>query len=385
MALSMAIEKKKIWEDIQGKKRFVIKIGTNSLLEKDGRFDFVAIAKLIKGIKELLKQQKEVLLVSSGAVSAGMKKIGMKERPKEVVAQQALAAIGNPILMQQYMQMFEEIPVAQILLTQHDLSCRSNYLHFRNAMEKLISMGVVPIINENDVVSIDELAGTVENPVSTEYNFSDNDVLSALVAGALDADVLIVLSDVDGLYTKNPSHNNAEFIDIVEKVDEKIRLMAGSSNKGGRGGMKTKILAAEIVTKSGGYMIITSAKEASLPEIIKGNVKCTTFLPVKDLPKKSIWLTYATNVAGKIQIDEGAVKAITSGASLLLPGIKDTIGDFVEKDVVQIIDINSKVIARGITNYSAKVIQERLNQKNGGTLPKKTYEVITHENMEFLD
>lgn len=381
----MAIEKKKIWEDIQGKKRLVIKIGTNSLLEKDGRFDFVAIAKLIKGIKELLKQKKEVLLVSSGAVSAGMKKIGLKDRPKEVVAQQALAAIGNPILMQQYMQMFEEIPVAQILLTQHDLSCRSNYLHFRNAMEKLISMGVVPIINENDVVSIDELAGTVENPVSTEYNFSDNDVLSALIAGALDADVLIILSDVDGLYTKNPSHDNAEFIDIVEKVDEKIRMMAGSSSKGGRGGMKTKILAAEIVTKSGGYMVITSAKDASLTELIKGNLKCTIFLPVKDLPKKSIWLTYATNVAGKIQIDDGAVKAISSGASLLLPGIKDTIGDFVEKDVVQIIDTNSKIIARGITNYSSKVIQERLHQKNGGTLPKKTYEVVTHENMEFLD
>ncbi|MCP4761605.1 MAG: glutamate 5-kinase [archaeon] len=372
-------KKKEIWKDIQNKKRFIIKIGTNSLLEKSGKFDYVSIAKLVKGIKILIENGKEVLLVSSGAISAGMKKLGLKERPNDIVAQQAIAAIGNPILMNQYSQMFEETPIAQVLLTQHDLSGRSNYMHLRNALEKMLSMGIVPIINENDVVSIDELAGTDINPNKTEYNFSDNDVLSALTTGALDADVLIILSDVNGLYTKHPNSPKAEFIDIVEKVDDKIKKMGQKGGKGGRGGMKTKILAAEIATKSGAYTVITSAKDSTIDELISGNIKCTIFLPEKARSKKSIWLIYATNADGKIVIDEGAKKALKSGASLLLPGIRDIQGNFVEKEVVQIIDENLTVFAKGIVNYSLKVLNEKIKENSRGVV------VISHENMEFID
>ncbi|MHA1339299.1 MAG: glutamate 5-kinase [Promethearchaeota archaeon] len=382
--LNNSIKRKKIWEQIRSKKRFVIKIGTNSLLEKSGDFDYETIAKLVKGVKYLLKNKKEVILVSSGAVSAGVKQIKMKNRPNDIVAQQVLAAIGNPILMQKYMQMFDDIPIAQVLLTQIDLAKRSNYLHFRNAMEKMISMGIVPIINENDVVSIDELAGTSLNPTEKEYNFSDNDVLSAIVVGAIEAEVLIILSDVDGLYTKHPNSPKAEFIEIVQNINETVKKMAGFQSKGGRGGMKTKIMAAEIASKVGAYTIITNAKKINIQKLLDDKLKCTIFLPSKALPSKKIWLIYATNADGKIQIDNGAIKAIKNGASLLLPGIVKTYGGFVEKDVVLIVDQHQNVIAKGIANYSSKVIKERLEQLKEGTLPKKTFEVISHENMEFL-
>mgnify|MGYP006282323123 CR=1 FL=1 len=379
------MDKKAIWKDILTKKRFVIKIGTNSLLEESGDFDFVSIAKLIKGIKKLLENGKEVLLVSSGAISAGLKRMKRKEQTHDVVEQQVLAAIGNPMLMQKYIQMFGNTPVAQVLLTQHDLSSRSSYTHLRNAIEKMLEMGIVPIINENDVVSIDELAGTSDNPTTTEYNFSDNDVLSALLTGAVDGDVLVVLSDVDGLYTKHPNSPNAEFIEVVNKIDARIKGMGQTATRGGRGGMKTKILAAEIATKSGAYTIITSAKDVSVTDLLSGNMRSTIFTPEKTLSNKSIWLLYATNAAGKIIIDDGAIKAIKKGASLLLPGILEAIGDFVERDVIQLVSQAGNVVGKGITNYSSKVIRERIAQKREGVLPKRTFEVVTHENMEFIE
>jgi len=282
--------------------------------------------------------------------------------------------------------MFGDTPIAQILLTQYDLSARSNYMHLREAFEKLLAMGIVPIINENDVVSIDELAGTYDNPSSTEYNFSDNDVLSALTTGALNADVLIILSDVDGLYSKHPNSPKAVFIDLVEKNDDSIKKMVTSGSKGGRGGMVTKLLAAEIATKSGAYTIITHAKQASIEELLTGNKKCTIFMPNRVLTNKNLWLMYATNSDGRIIIDEGATKALGSGASLLLPGISSIEGKFKENDIIQIVDPKNKVLAKGISNYSSKVIQERLTQKVNGTLPKMSFgPIVSHENMIFFD
>ena len=150
-------------------------------------------------------------------------------------------------------------------------------------------------------------------------------------------------------------------------------------------GMKTKILSAEIATKCGAYTIIASAKNTAINELFNGNNRCTVFLPNKSLPNKKIWMIYAANACGKIAIDNGAVEALKKGASLLLPGITNVDGDFVEKDVVEIVDQSDSVIARGITNYSSKVICERLAQLNEGTLPKKTFKIISHENMAFLD
>ena len=379
-----SFDKNNIWKEIRSKNRFIIKIGTNSLLEKSGEFDYITIAALIKGIKYLLKLNKQVILVSSGAISAGMKQLRIVERPNDIVTQQVLAAIGNPILIQKYIQMFDGIPIGQVLLNQTDLSNRTSYLHFRNAIEKMLSMGILPIINENDVVSIDELVGTSQNPNEIEYNFSDNDVLSALVVGALDGEVLLILSDVDGLYTKHPNSPKAEFIEIVETINDEIKKMGGSQTKGGRGGMKTKIMAAEIATKTGAFTIITHSKKFNIESLFNNELKATIFLPSKSISGKKIWLIYATNAEGKIFIDEGALEAIKNGASLLLPGIIKTSGNFVERDVVQIVDKNSKIVAKGIVNYSSKVIQERINELKEGILPKRTFEIISHENLEFL-
>jgi len=379
--------KKTIWEEIKKKKRFVIKIGTNSLLERDGRFDHLSMAKLVKIIKQLLKAKKEVLLVSSGAISAGMRKMGLEQRPNDIVEQQVLAAIGNPLLIQQYNQLFETIPTAQVLVTQQDLSRRVSFIHFRDALERMLSMGVVPIINENDVLSVDELVGSADLLNSTEFNFSDNDVLSALITGAMKADVLIILSDVQGLYTKHPNSPKAEFIEIVPEIDEKIKAMGKAGSKGGRGGMKTKLLAAEIATKSGAHVMITSVKDEKLGDLLEGNIKSTLFLPNQNsngrrsLADRVIWLLFATNAEGTIIVDKGATKALRNGASLLLPGIIEVQGKFVEREVVEIRNPDGENIAKGIANYSSKVIKERINMRAKGVLPKITFEIISHENM----
>ncbi|MHA1820936.1 MAG: glutamate 5-kinase [Promethearchaeota archaeon] len=375
--------KNEIFKELISKKRIVIKIGTNSLLEKDGLFDYVSIAKLIKAIRELVKSGKEVLLVSSGAVSAGMRKLGLKERPREIVKQQVLASIGNPILMHEYMQMFGDIPIAQVLLTQHDLSYRKSYVHVKEALETMFSMGIVPIVNENDIVSIDELEQMSKNNNSNiTYNFSDNDVLSAITAAALKADILIILSDVDGLYTKHPNSRFAEFIDVVPEINDAIRKMAQNGTKLGKGGMKTKIIAADIATNSGIYTIIANSKKCYIPELLKGGQTCTIFLPKKtNLRNKQIWMIFATNIKGKVYIDPGAEQALKNGASLLLPGIIKIEGSFREQNVVQIINKDNKVLGRGLTNYSAKVIKERLKQLKENTLPKKTFEIISHEKL----
>ncbi|MBD3354137.1 MAG: glutamate 5-kinase, partial [Candidatus Lokiarchaeota archaeon] len=190
--------------------------------------------------------------------------------------------------------------------------------------------------------------------------------------------------DIDGLYTKHPNSPFAEFIDLVREIDDDIISMAQSGSKSGRGGMKTKILAADIASKCGSYVVITSVENAAVDQLILGETKCTLFLPAEKLPNKSIWLMYATNASGNVIIDEGAIKALKKGASLLLPGIGKVEGTFVEGDIVQISDKNGVAFAKGISNYSSKVINERLDQKKEGILPNKTFEVISHENMEFL-
>ncbi len=377
--------KQEILFEIQQKKRIVIKIGTNSILERNGDFNFVSIAKLIKDIKLLRGENKEILLVSSGAVSAGKKCMQMKNRPNDIVAQQVLAAIGNPILMQHYITIFKDTIIAQILLSQHDLSDRQSYQHFRNAMEKMLEMGIIPIINENDVVSIDELIGTSHNPLrSQEYNFSDNDVLSSLVCGAVDADLLLILSDIDGLYTKHPNSSEAKFIDIVPKIDDKIHQMAKGEDKGGRGGMRTKIKAAEISSKGGAYTIISSAQDFSIHKLFNNKQKCTIFLPNPVASKRSHWLLYAANAVGAVIIDEGAKNALNKGASLLLPGIQKVSGKFRQDDVINIIGPDNIPFLKGISNYSSKVIKERIEQLKIKILPKKTFIIIEHEDMETI-
>ncbi|MHA1794154.1 MAG: glutamate 5-kinase [Promethearchaeota archaeon] len=377
-----------VWSDISKANRIVIKIGTKSLLLDDGSFDFKTIASVVQDIKFMVKNTgKQVVLVTSGAVSAGMKKLGMKARPKDVVMQQVAASVGNPLLLNVYIRLFDEMPVAQVLLTQQDLSSRKSYLHFLNTMDRLLQERIVPIVNENDVVSIDELVDTRKGEKGTEYNFSDNDVLSALVAASIGAQLLIILSDVDGLYTKHPNSPKAEFVSYVQSIDDEIRRMGKEGSKYGKGGMITKLRAAEICMLSGVWMVIANAKKTNLVELISRANKCTVFKPMKKLPDKHLWMIFAANVEGKLLIDDGAIAAIQKGASILLPGIVKCEGDFQKGDVVEVLnESKDKVICKGIVNYSSQEIARFMDmyRQSPNTFKKQGISEIMHRDKMAL-
>jgi len=369
-------DRQNIAPTIQSAKRIVVKIGTSSLVKKDNSFDLDFIKKLAFDVEVLHSSGKEVLIVSSGAVNAGREAMKLTERPRDVVIQQVLAAIGNPILLEVYSRFFTECCVAQILLTQRDLSDRQSFNHFREALEKMLEMGTVPIINENDVVSIDELT----RPEGWEFNFSDNDVLSALVTGSIKADLLVILSDTEGLYSKNPNSPDAEFIPYVKKITPEIWRMAQGGGKLGRGGMTSKLLAAEIATTAGATVVIAHAKKASLKDIIEAGNIGTAFPAQEELPDKKVWMLYATIVSGKITVDGGARDAVQSGgASLLFAGIRDITGHFHKGDIVEMVDEESQTrFARGIVNYSSDELDRVLK------MPPKIRREYLHMN-KFKD
>jgi glutamate 5-kinase len=286
-----------------------------------------------------------------------------------------------------YAKFFEEMPIAQILLTQENLSHRKSYLHVKNTLETALKMKIVPIINENDVVSIDELAGfkTGEN---TTYNFSDNDVLSAIITASIGADLLIILSDVDGFYDADPKRKDASKFECITEITPEMKRMAKRGSSSGRGGMVTKLRAAEIATRSGADFILASAKSHSLYDIVnKGNIG-TIFCSTKKLPRRELWMIYAANISGSCSVDDGARNAVIKGASLLLPGISKVKGDFTRGEVIEIRDSRGKVFAKGLTNYSAKDIKRFLkivNTEDFKAIRKILSEVVSHTNICLVD
>ena len=311
-------------------KRIVIKLGTNVLRNKEGEASLPRLYSYIEDISTLIKHGKEVILVTSGAVGLGRKKLGV-EKSDDIVLKQACAAIGQSKLMSIYESGFDTygIKVAQILLIEDDFAQRRRYLSLRNTLNKLIDLGVVPIINQNDTVSTLELETLYKD---AQVSFSDNDKLSALVASELDADLLLILSDINGLYDSNPKDNpNAKIIKKVDDVTDDIMKMASGVSDGGRGGMKTKLEAARMVTRSGGKVLIANGKLPHIiEEIFNGADTGTMFLPADEsLSGKKRWIGYATNIIGKIIINSGAKKAIAEKGSSLLPiGVIDVINEF---------------------------------------------------------
>ncbi|MHA1838936.1 MAG: glutamate 5-kinase, partial [Candidatus Ranarchaeia archaeon] len=248
-------------------------------------------------------------------------------------------------------------------------------------------LGIVPILNENDVVSIDELAG-FRAGTSKTYSFSDNDVLSALVAAGMAADVLVILSDVDGFYTTNPIFPDARRLPLVPEISPDMWKMASKGGAHGRGGMVTKLKAAEIVTRSGAYMILCHAKKHSLQEIFSVNnaVQGTLFCPIEKLPMREVWLLYATNVSGSCQVDEGAKNAIMKGASLLLPGILKVAGSFNRGDCIEILDANGRVFAKGLVNISSVELNNLIEGKKANNIrkTKNLGDIISRYNLAFF-
>jgi glutamate 5-kinase len=337
-------------------KLIVVKIGTSSLTHENGSPDFEAMKNLVDQIIVILNKGNQVVLVTSGAVAFGISELGVKPKPKDILFQQISAATGQAILMSSYRELFKsyDVKVAQILLSQDDLSDRSSYVHICDVLEKLLELNILPIINENDVTSTDELIPIMDG---VRINFSDNDVLSALITNALKADLLIILSDVDGLYTSSPDEQDSKLITQVEEITDEFKELASGKGKFGRGGMKTKIRAAEIVTSSGIPMIISNSRRINvLNDIIVGNYVGTYFKPVGTISGRRVWVAFGASVKGRIKVNEGAKIAIEKGASLLAVGVTSVSGSFDVGDVVTLDDGEGKSFARGIVNYTSEEI-----------------------------
>jgi glutamate 5-kinase len=362
-------------------KKIVVKIGTSSLTRKDGSFNSEFALDIATQVSKLKSSGKEVILVSSGAIGTGCEALGFLERPKSIPLKQATAAVGQSILMQEWIKVFEKfgLKVAQMLLTYDAFSDRKTYLNLRNSMSSLLELGVIPIINENDPICVHEIGET----------FGDNDTLSAMVSSKVEADLLILMTDIDGLYTKNPKKSkDAKKIAIIEEITPEIESFGGGAGDKGTGGMKTKLEAAKIAQKSGCFMVIASSEEKDLIlRVIDGEDIGTLFIPKKNVERNKVrWITLS-KPKGKIYVDEGAKNALIRKNSLLPSGVVNIEGEFDAGDIVEIVS-GGLTFAKGITNYTndeLKKIKGKNTDEIESVLGYKNYnEIIKSENIGLL-
>jgi glutamate 5-kinase len=328
----------------------VIKIGTSSLTQgATGQLALSTIASLVETLSQLRQQGHQVILVSSGAVGVGCARLGLSDRPRTLSMKQAVAAVGQGRLMRIYDDMFTTLgqPMAQVLLTRTDLVQRSRYVNSYRTFRQLLQLGVIPVVNENDTVAVEEL------------KFGDNDTLSAQVASLVGADWLFLLTDVEQLYSADPrSHPDAQPIYVVDNVEQLEALQVKVGDRGsqwGTGGMMTKIEAARIATTAGVRTVITEGRRPeNLPKILSGEALGTQFTPhTPPSNARKRWIASGVIPAGKLYLDEGAVKAICqAGKSLLAAGITEVEGEFERQDAVQLCDRTGREVARGLVNYS---------------------------------
>ncbi|HEX2021528.1 MAG TPA: glutamate 5-kinase [Candidatus Thermoplasmatota archaeon] len=325
--------------------RLVVKVGTNTLCGDLGRPDPWYMAALADEIVDLTAQGHAVILVTSGAIGTGRHMLGIREKPRDVRLRQACAAVGQARLMQDWAAAFARrgANVGQVLLTYHTFAAREPYLHMREAMLKLLEMGIVPVVNENDCVSISEI----------DAGFGDNDRLSALVATKLEADLLVILSDVKGLYTKPPGEPGAELVPTVERVDDRVRAMAGAKvSSGGRGGMASKLEAAALATENGTEVVIAPGREPHvLRRVLAAEPVGTRFLTRARRSGARRWLQLA-RPEGEVHVDAGAARALAQGRHLLPAGVVDVRGAFDVESVVSIV-LDGKPIARAVSELSS--------------------------------
>lgn len=365
-------------------RRVVVKVGSNVLTSPEG-LNIEVIEALSYQIHQLFQKGIEVILVSSGAMASGQKKIGLSRRPDEIPQRQAIAAVGQAGLMLAYENAFEQYGrnVAQVLLTSDDLSgSRRRYLNARNTLYTLLAWQVLPIVNENDTVVVEEI------------KFGDNDNLSALITLMMNADILINLTDIDGLYTDDPrAASDARLIREVRRIDKSIEKIAGDIPGAlGTGGMRSKIQAARKVTTAGIPMLIANGKtEGILEKLFTGEAEGTFFVPAKDkLSNRKCWIGFTVKPKGVIKIDEGAAAAIQEkGKSLLAGGIVNVSGDFGVGAPVEVKDAKGRRLAVGLVNYSAgdlKKIKGLNTAQIKDRLGHKPYdEVIHRDNLTVLN
>lgn len=341
-------------------RRVVVKVGTSTLTAGSGRLNPPRMVDLVRQLHGLRTAGAEVVLVTSGAQQAGRERLGYPQEHKSIPFKQMLAAVGQSRLMHLWEQYFElyGIIVAQVLLTREDIEDRHRYLNLRDTFEALLQRGIVPVVNENDAVATDEI------------KVGENDSLSAMVANLIEADLLVLLTDTDGLYTADPSLNpQAQLIERVPKIDDSLYELAKGSKSGlGTGGMHTKILAADMATRSGTSVVIANgSRENVLAGIWEGTIPATWF-PAQITPAegRKRWLLAQSVTAGKVKVDAGAARAIVSGGKSLLPvGIVEVEGDFERGAIISVCDLTGREIARGLGNYSAHDLRRILGQRSG--------------------
>lgn len=364
-------------------KRIVVKLGTSTLTYSNGKLNLFRIEKLVRELSDIVNSGKEIILVTSGAVGVGMDRLGLTEKLKTIPEKQAAAAVGQGILMHIYEKIFGEYgqTVAQVLLTREDSVNRKRYANSRNTLLTLLKMGVVPVINENDAVAVDEL------------KIGDNDTLSATVAGIVDADLLVILSDVEGVYTDNPSKNPAaQLIELITDITPEIEALSGEPGSlRGTGGMYTKIQAGKIAMSSGMAMVIAlSSREGVLRDILSGFAVGTLFLPKENgLHIRKRWLAFGSRIYGSVTVDRGCEQALlVDGSSLLAAGIIAVSGSFDQGNTIRILTTGGQEIARGLVNYSATDIEKIKGyhtQEIADILGNKPYdEVIHRDNLALL-
>ena len=360
-------------------KNIIVKIGSSSLCDQNGNIDKEKILNLIQQIAYIKRKDIKITLVSSGAINAGVHIMNLKQRPDTIPQKQALAAIGQASLMQIYEDLFSlfKLKCAQILLNHDDFDDRKRLMNFNNAMQAIIDYDVVPIINENDTLAVDEI------------KVGDNDTLASMIVPAVNADLVIIVSDIDGLYDDNPHTNkDAKLISNVAGITKTIENMAkDASSKVGTGGMITKIKAAKICNEFGCDLAIVNGNQPNvLIDLLEGKEVGTCFdsAPVRHLSSRQHWIMYRSMPKGKIIVDDGARLALVNKHTSLLPkGIVNVEGNFLMSQIVDIVDCNNDLIARGIANYSSDEIRliKGLNSSEIETvLHYKDYDEVVHAN-----
>ena len=369
-------------EQIKDAKRIVVKVGTSTLLYPNGKINLYRIEHLARELSDLASQGREVILVTSGAIGAGMVRMGLSERPDSMQEKQALASVGQVLLMHLYDKFFTEYGqvAGQVLLTKENFANHNQYINARNTLMAMLKSGIIPVINENDAVTV------------AEVKIGDNDTLSATVAAIVDADVLIILSDIDGVYDANPqTHPEAKLLSEIKEITSGVEAMAGGAGSAvGTGGMATKIEAAKIATAAGVTMFIASGGEnGMLGRIIAGEDVGTVF-PPKDahLRARKGWLAFGKRISGILVVDEGCVKALKKGSSLLAAGILATEGEYTAGSTVRVLTADYQEIARGTIAYDAAAVAKIKGRKTSDStdiLDGEIHdEVIHRDNMVLM-
>lgn len=360
-------------EALKKAKRIVIKVGTSTITYANGKRNFSQIYRLAREISDLQNQGKEMILVTSGAVAVGVDRMGLPGKPKTIPGKQAAAAVGQGVLMHTYEKFFADYGqiVAQVLITKTEAIDRHRYTNTRNTFMELMRQRVIPIVNENDVVALDEL------------KIGDNDNMSALVAGIVDADLVIILSDVDGLYTANPqTHPDAVIVPEVAEITPEIEASAGGVGSArGTGGMATKIQAAKAATSSGIHLVIASGTEKNaITRVLQGEELGTLFVSRENrLQFRKRWLAFGAKIAGSIVVDDGCAKAIrkAGGCSILPAGVFAVQGEFLPGSTVSVIDKDAHELARGLVHYSSAEL-EQIKGCNSGEIAN----ILGHKNFD---